>query len=78
MASRPTRLHIDGQRDAFRKCASQKVGYATFDEALSGAEWLMEQGRVDPGCHITPYPCADCGEWHVANRRVVWRPIDLP
>ncbi len=32
---------------------------------------MMEQGKVDPGCHQTPFLCADCGRWHVANRVIV-------
>lgn len=70
MASHPTRLHVR----EFHKCESEKVGYQTKAEALDGAERMMEAGLVRPGCHITPYPCTRCGEWHVANRIIV--PID--
>lgn len=47
------------------------MGYATYDRALDVAELMMEKGEVNPGCHITPYACDDCGEWHVANRVIV-------
>lgn len=77
MASSPTRLHVDPVHAC--RCPSQKVGYPTKDEALTQAEVQMERGAVNPGCHITPYPCDECGEWHVANRVIVpvgrrWRP----
>jgi hypothetical protein len=32
----------------------------------------MMAGRVDPGCHITPYLCDDCRRWHTRNRRIVF------
>jgi hypothetical protein len=50
---------------------SQKVGYATRDEALTAAERQMEKGMVRPGCHIVPYRCEQCREWHTANRVIV-------
>lgn len=31
----------------------------------------MQHGRVNPGCHITPYQCDECREWHLANRVIV-------
>jgi hypothetical protein len=71
MASRPTRSHRLGQRDHFSRCETFKVGYADYGQALDGAERLMEKGYVRPGCHITPYACDRCGEWHVANRIIV-------
>lgn len=72
MASTPTRSHRNGLRDHFRKCETFKVGYASYEEALTAAERQMERGFVRPGCHITPYECPRCGEWHVANRIIVW------
>ena len=74
MASYPTRRRTLGARDYFRKCESQKVGYATYAQALDGAERLMEKGHVRPGCHITPYECKLCREWHVGNRQIVHFP----
>lgn len=74
MASRPTRLTLNTANGNYRKCVSQKVGYATKDEALDAAERMMELGKVRPGCHITPYLCSDCAEWHVSNRVIVWIP----
>lgn len=73
MASRPTRRHFDVARLS-RKCGTHKVGYQDKAQALEGAERGMLAGRVDPGCHLTPYRCGECGEWHVRNRRIV----DLP
>jgi hypothetical protein len=70
MASRQTRRHLNPRR-VTRRCESQKVSYPTYEEALVGAEHMMDQGRVDPGCHITPYRCDRCGQWHVANRVIV-------
>ena len=73
MASSPTRLHVDVNSSGFRKCESQKIGYATKEKALDVAEQMMELGKVNPGCHITPYECETCGEWHVANRVIIPR-----
>jgi hypothetical protein len=71
MASTATRLRVPWERARTHKCESRKFGYPTKAAALDGAELLMEKGRVDPGCHITPYLCDDCGDWHVYNRRIV-------
>lgn len=71
MASSPTRQHVSLRAVGFRKCLSQKAGFSTYDEALTAAERMMALGKVKPGCHITPYDCPDCGEWHVANRVIV-------
>lgn len=73
MASRATRLHLNVHQAI--RCDSQKVGFCSRAEALEAAENLMQQGRVMPGCHITPYECNRCGQWHVANRRIV---VNLP
>lgn len=62
---------MSGERAQRQKCASRKICYRNKAVALDAAELLMEAGRVDPGCHITPYLCADCGDWHVYNRRIV-------
>lgn len=71
MASRPTRQHFTAAaRDKWR-CASQKVCYPDKVTALDAAEAMMEDGRVKPGCHITPYECPDCGQWHVTNRVII-------
>lgn len=72
MASRPSRLRINLRQQLPRKCESRKFCYPTKDEALDGAERLMELGRVNPGCHIMPYQCSICGAWHVANQRIVF------
>lgn len=72
MASSATRQRLDVTR--CRKCLSFKIGYRTRDEALDVAERMMEQGFVKPGCHITPYHCSLCDEWHVANRQIVFTP----
>ena len=72
MASRPTRHTVDLRGLDMVKCDSMKVGFPTYDAALTAAERLMELGRVKPGCHITPYECDRCGEWHVYNRIVIW------
>jgi hypothetical protein len=71
MASAPTRLRVDPHTMPWvRRCESQKWGFASYDEALTGAERLMEAGKVKPGCHMTPYECDRCGEWHVYNRPI--------
>lgn len=69
MASSQTRLRV---RRATRRCESYKVSYPTHDEALDAAERMMDRGLVKPGCHITPYQCDRCRQWHVANRVIVW------
>ena len=71
MASDPTRGLVRPGDPAYRRCLSLKVGYATYDEALLVAERMMADGRVDPGCHITPYACSFCDEWHVWNKQNV-------
>lgn len=71
MASTPTRGKVRERSGFFRKCVSQKVGYATHDEAWTAAEAAMEAGRVSPGCHLTPYECGDCQDWHIRNRVIV-------
>ena len=71
MASRPTRQRVDVTSASFRRCESQKVGHATYAEALDAAEAMMLRGHVLPGCHITPYRCDRCPEWHNANRVIV-------
>ncbi len=73
MASKPTRLSLRTDKLDVT-CETGKVSYATRDRALDGAERAMEAGRVDPGCHLTPYLCGDCGDWHVRNRRIVHVP----
>lgn len=71
MASHPTRQKVRLRDVGVRRCESLKVGYGSYDEALQAAELMMLEGRVDPGCHITPYACDRCPEYHVANRRIV-------
>ena len=73
MASSPTRMRMSPDHVLIHRCESRKVAYRTKARALDAAEKLMEAGRVEPGCHITPYECELCGEWHVYNRRVVSR-----
>jgi hypothetical protein len=38
---------------------------------LDAAEAMMLAGKVKRGCHITPYTCDACGEWHVGNKVIV-------
>lgn len=71
MASSPTRQRISVASFGFRRCESQKVGFSTYDEALTVAERMMDANKVKPGCHITPYVCDRCGEYHVANCIIV-------
>lgn len=73
MASNPTRLRFALQHQDLPRCGSAKLGYTTKARALDVAEQMMFEGRVHPGCHITPYLCGDCHEWHVWNRQVVPR-----
>lgn len=71
MASSPTRLSLDVEH-RFRICTGTgKLCAPTKAHALDVAEAMMERGDVKPGCHITPYPCEVCGEWHVCNRVIV-------
>lgn len=72
MASSPTRQHYDMRRFSLSKCASQKRCYPDKARALDAAEHLMDEGRVNPGCHLTPYLCPDCRSWHIGNRRIVF------
>lgn len=73
MASSPTRQRIDPQSfTAHRTCETGKVRFDFHFQALDAAEFLMDKGMVDPGCHQTPYPCQKCGGWHVGNRVIVF------
>jgi len=38
---------------------------------LDACEEMMERGLVRPGCHLTPYPCDQCSEFHITNRVIV-------
>lgn len=73
MASRPSRQTVRVRSFGFRKCESQKVGYKTRAEALDAAELAMMQDKVKPGCHLTPYECWRCGEWHIWNRPIIFK-----
>lgn len=77
MASTPTRLHIDVAHQYLERCATHKRGYPTKAAALDVAEQMMEDGAVSTGCHITPYECPVCSEWHVTNRRICVVPLGL-
>ena len=72
MASSPTRQRVRLIAGGFRRCESEKIGYATKEEALKAAELMMLAGKVQRGCHVTPYHCDRCPDWHVANRRIVF------
>jgi len=72
MASSPTRHHIPVEKARFSRCPTTKIGYATRNEAFDTAETMMQQGNVMRGCHITPYQCDECGQWHVYNRQIVF------
>jgi len=77
MGSSPTRQKIRVDR-LVRKCPTFKVGYATRALALDGCERAMDAGSVSPGCHIKPYLCDECSEWHLFNQRIVFvSPEDL-
>lgn len=69
MASRSTRKKLKLVETI--RCPSQKTGYPSKAVAHTVAEMMMDEGRVNPGCHITPYLCTECREWHVANRVIV-------
>lgn len=71
MASNPTRLRLDVAHQYLERCATHKRGFPSKAAALDVAEQMMEDGFVQPGCHITPYRCDVCGEWHVCNRVIV-------
>ena len=71
MASSATRLHVRVDR-LTRKCETMKIGYPTRDDALEACEGQMRAGRVDPGCHVMPYRCDQCGAWHTRNQRIVF------
>lgn len=70
MASRPTRQRLRGDQIR-RRCETFKVGFATREDALAGCEQAMDKGLVSPGCHLMPYLCDRCGEWHMRNHRIV-------
>ena len=74
MASHATRLHMRVDR-LTRKCETLKIGYLTRDDALDACEGQMLAGRVSPGCHIMPYRCELCGEWHTRNQRIVFTEV---
>lgn len=74
MASYPTRLTVP-ERNAAR-CESQKMAYDTCSVANDVAEVMMSLGKVEPGCHLTPYFCDErwhnCRRWHIYNRKIVF------
>lgn len=72
MASSPTRKHLDVEHEYLQRCTTQKRGMPTKAAALDVAEQMMADGMVNPGCHITPYRCDVCHEWHVWNRQIVF------
>lgn len=72
MASSPTRFSLDVERQYLERCATCKRGFPTKAAALDVAEQMMDDGQVNPGCHITPYLCPVCHEWHVTNRVIVF------
>lgn len=74
MASRPTRFRVPIAKARFSQCSSRKINYQTKREALDAAEVVMEAGRVSPGCHIMPYICDECGDWHLTQRVIVRHP----
>jgi hypothetical protein len=72
MASRRTRLKIRNlEKGNVSRCPTLKMCFKSKADAFDEAERMMEQGRVKPGCHITPYLCVDCHWWHVANRSII-------
>jgi hypothetical protein len=73
-----TRLKINVARVEYIKCDTRKKGYATKGEALDAAELMMELGQVNAGCHMTPYLCPFCQEFHVSNRVIVPVPGSVP
>lgn len=54
-----------------RRCESAKVCFPDKEHALTASEQQMAQGRVLPGCHLTPYRCDRCSYWHLANKIIV-------
>ena len=54
-----------------RRCITLKICHETRDAALAAAELQMLAGRVEPGCHLTPYLCDECHRWHLRNRQIV-------
>jgi hypothetical protein len=78
---RPTRLRFKGpaiRNIAMLRCSSLKMGHASYDQAHRVAENMMTLDKVMPGCHLMPYLCTECGEWHVANKRIVFRESPAP
>lgn len=71
MASRPSRQKVHLRFLGARRCVSEKVGYDSYEAALQAAELMMLQDKAAPGCHITPYRCQECPEWHVYTKRIV-------
>jgi len=76
VATKSTRLRINVDKVLLSRCDSRKAGFATHREALDHAECLMELGRVFPGCHLSPYLCQDCGQFHIHNRRIIFPPLE--
>lgn len=69
MASSATRKRLRVDRD-LSKCESRKLGLKSKRDAIDHAESLMEKGFVNAGCHLTPYKCEICGDWHIFNRKI--------
>lgn len=70
MASKPTRQRLDIAKQYLQRCTTDKRGMPTKAAALDVCDQMMNDDRVKPGCHITPYLCGICHEWHVYNRRI--------
>ena len=67
---KPVRVRFNPQR-LRRTCETQKVCFDTREEALDAAEDQMREGRVSPGCHLTPYLCNECNRHHIWNSPIV-------
>jgi hypothetical protein len=63
------RQWIDLQRVSRQPCTRR--GYRSRDQALDAADAWMARGEVTPGCHLTPYRCRGCRQWHLYQRRIV-------
>ena len=70
-----TRMRLDVSR-LDRTCPRNKQSYESSRAAEQAAEIMMEEGRVNPGCHQTATSCDTCFSWHVYNRRVFFRDVE--
>src|SRR5262245_33891942 len=68
------RLNIEQAARLALACETSKVCHRTLGDAERAAEFMMEQGAVEPMHHQVAYKCTHCAWWHVGSQRVHFKP----